>query len=163
MPSLWITAFVSGHGARISGTTSFSMGLKTSFRPTALAELKIGQLTNETRDGEMVWLITEAAGSRAGASKTNPGGLAAVREKPPQIFVWNPVALDGTVNVYQDIEDYMQMRRSMDATTNRFFLGFNLKAETFSKYLKRTPLEKTLFSHRERRLRCVGTTGLERT
>ena len=98
----------------------FGMGLITSFRPTALAELTIAQLTKETRDGEMVWVITGAVGSPVGASKTIPGGLAAVREKPPQVFVWNRVALDGMVNVYQDIEDYMQMRRSMDATTNRF-------------------------------------------
>ena len=94
----------------------------TFFRPTALAELTIGQVMKEKRDGEMVWVVTGAVRSRVGASKTNPGGLAAVREKPPQIFVWNRVALDGVVNVYQDIEDYMQMGRSMDATTNRFFL-----------------------------------------
>ena len=93
----------------------------------------------------MVWVITGAVGSRVEASKTNPGWLAAVREKPPQIFVWNRVALDGMVNVYYDIDNYMQMKRSMDATTNRCFLGFNLRAKTFSKYLKRIPLGKNSF------------------
>ena len=77
----------------------FSMGFITSFRPRALAELTICQLTKDTRDGKMALLITGAVGSRMEASKTNPGGLAALREKPPQMFMWNRVALDGTVNV----------------------------------------------------------------
>ena len=93
----------------------------------------------------MVWVIMGAVSSRVGPSKTNPGGLAAVREKPLQVFVWNRVALYGMVNVYDDIEYYMQMRRSIDASTNHFFLGFNLKAKSFSKYLKKTTLGKNSF------------------
>ena len=99
----------------------FSMALITAMRPTALVELTTEQVTKERRDGEDLWVITAAVRSRVGASKTNPGGYNAVRDKPPQSFVWKRVALDGLVNLYQDLEEYMEIRKAIVMSSNRFF------------------------------------------
>lgn len=118
----------------------FSMAIITAMKPTALVELTTDQVTKKRQDGEDLWVITAAVGSRVGASKTNLGGYNAVGDKPPQIFIWNRVALDGLVNVYEDLEDYVKMRKTIDMSSNRFILGFNLKAKEFSTFLKKAPL-----------------------
>ena len=65
----------------------FSMALITAMRPTALVELTTEQVNKERRNGEDPWVIRAAVGSHVRASKTDPGGFNAVREKPPEIFV----------------------------------------------------------------------------
>ena len=84
-----------------------------------------------------------AVGSRVSALKRNPGGYNAVRDKPPQIFVWNRVALR-LVNVYEDLEDYMRLRKAMDMSSNGF-IGLSLEAKTFSTFLKKSPVGKDSF------------------
>ena len=101
----------------------FSMALITAMRPTALVELTTQQVTKERRVGEDLWVITAAVGSRVGASKSNPGEYNAVRDKPPQTFIWNRVALEGLVNVYQNLEGYMEMRKAIVMFSNLFFWG----------------------------------------
>lgn len=47
--------------------------------------------------------------------------------------------------MYEDLYDYMKLRKAMAMHSNGDFLGFNLKAKTFSTFLKKAPLRKNSF------------------
>jgi len=60
-------------------------------------------------------------------------------------FCRNHTALDGTLNVFQDIDDYMHVRLAMGCGSERFFLGANLKWKSFSQFFSRQHLGKSTF------------------
>lgn len=50
--------------------------------------------------------------------------------KPPEICVLNESYLDNSINVDEDIEQYLAIYRQFYLGRDRFFLGVNLKAAT---------------------------------
>ena len=89
--------------------------------------------------------LTVNSGLSRNASYRTKTLVDVLHPTPPKIFVWNRVALDNLVNVSQDLEDYMKMRKAIEMSSNRFFLGFNLKVKTSSAFLQKTPLGKNSF------------------
>lgn len=64
----------------------------------------------------------------------------AVKGKPQEVCVWNKTCLDGKLNLFGDIEDYMRVRSAMDGGSDRF-LAVN-RTTTFDKCLKRQHLSR---------------------
>lgn len=124
----------------------FSVALITAMRPSALVHLTVGQVQKITCGGEQVWKICGVIGSRVGASKTATGGWKAVQDKPQEVCVWNRTCLGGKLNLFEDLEDYMRIRNSLDCGSDRFFLAANARATTFENFFKRQHLGRNAFA-----------------
>ena len=85
----------------------FTVGILTALRPVALATLSVRQFSQLKIGERFVWKITSAIGSNEGASKTARGGWGAIGQKGPEICVWNEAYNVGTINFYEDIEEYV--------------------------------------------------------
>lgn len=75
--------------------------------------------------------------SISGASKTHRGGLLQVGQKRPEIFVFNESYLDGSVKSFEQIDQYLTVRRHLDVGPGRFFLGINRKSAPKRELLSR--------------------------
>lgn len=116
-----------GYAARVI----FAVGLSTGFRPTELHLLTVPQLSKQNIRGETCYLYHEILGGTQGQSKTKGSGLKNVGVKPRAIPINDRAYLEGeSVNFYRIIDEYMQIRRSMTAETDRFFLGINEKTKS---------------------------------
>lgn len=124
----------------------FNITLLTAMRPGALVALTIGQFQKMVMEGEEVWEIRGVIGSISGSSKTTQGGWKSINDKPTEVCVWNQDDLDGELNMYKDIDEYMEIRKNLECNTDRFFLGANLKAVTFSRFFKSSPLGRNTFA-----------------
>ena len=61
----------------------FTVGIRTTLRPVALATLSVSQFSQLKIGDKFVWKITSAIDSNEGASKTTRGGWVAIGQKVP--------------------------------------------------------------------------------
>ena len=75
-------------------------------------------------------MISGVIGSDCGASKTERGGWAAIRNKIPEILVYNKDYDSVRITFFKDIDDYMSLRFVIQVGTERFFLAVTVKLDT---------------------------------
>jgi len=98
------------------------VGVSLGVRPTALHELEMHQFQKIELARKLVWRYTEKIGSKTGASKVAKGGWKDTKYKPVQIDMVDFPVLDGTLNVFEEVDQYMQIRSEMPKQNPRFFL-----------------------------------------
>ena len=124
----------------------FGVALLTEMPPCELAFLKMSQFRKQRLNGSDTWVIKGIIGDSNGTCKNSKGGIKAVKRTPKEVTVFNITQLDGLVNVYHDIERYMNIRRTITLAADkndRFFLGINGGATRFSEFIKRLVTSKT--------------------
>lgn len=138
-----------------------TVGLVTALRPSALAALSVKQVIKTQLDGKVVYKIVHAMGSRFGASKTSKGGFSTAGAKPVEVFVFDEWYMDRSVNLFQDIDEYLDIRGMVEPSTERFFLAVNHKAMMVQNYFIRQPVGKNTFGQIVKRA-CIaeGISGL---
>lgn len=124
----------------------FDIALVTAMRPTAMATMQVRQVKKIMIEGENVWTITGVVGSRLGASKTSVGGWNADSDRPNKVFNWDRDGFDVILNVYKDIDDYINVRASIDSGSDRLFLAINLNGKKMMDFFKRQHLGHKMFS-----------------
>lgn len=75
-------------------------------------------------------MITHAVDSSNVTEKAQKWGCRQAAKVPTEVSVRNERYLDGAVNVYEDIYQYMLIRDRLYVENDRFFLGINRKAAT---------------------------------
>ena len=128
----------------------FDVALVTALRPSTLVHLTTTHFTQLKLRGEMVWRIRQAVGSRSSSSKTNAGGQKIAGEKPVETLVWDPPALGGIINIFEDIDDYMSVRMHMLVVSDIFFLDYKASGATMSNFFKNQHLGRDTFSKIEK-------------
>lgn len=73
---------------------------------------------------------TNAEGSSFSSFKTNRGGYKALGQKLVEIVVWIEFYLNGTVQPFREINEYMDIRGSLQYGSDRFFLYLNPKGKS---------------------------------
>ena len=124
------------------------VGITLGIRPSGMWLLRLSQFTYIQAKGESVLQFTEMVGSKEGASKTKKGGLRAITQKAVKIFIWNRLLLDGTLNVYKDIHEYLTIRKQMKIdgkNGDRFFLQANSKGTHKSNFFRKQVIGKNSF------------------
>lgn len=76
----------------------------------ALTTLTVNQFSTSTTYGMAVWKIRWALRSSVVASKNACGGWKTTVVRPVGVVVWDQSYPDGTVNFFQEIDDYMALR-----------------------------------------------------
>ena len=115
-------------------------------RASALCSPSTLQFKTLRVGNECVWKVTGVIGSRIGASKVNRGGWNGERDRPTELCIWNKDYLGGKLNLYQNVDDYLAARKTMECGTDRFFLAANPKGKTLATFFKRQHLGRNSFS-----------------
>ena len=132
------SALSKGHAKGFCTRMIFDIAFMTSFRPTELSNIRVEDVTCfQSEDGD-AWRIVGTLGDLGGASKTQGGGLKYVNVKPKEVLVWNKIQLDGLLNVYEDIQEYVELIKRIRSPKDKFFTAINYKStigipETFFK------------------------------
>lgn len=122
----------------------FSLGLVTAMRPTALVSLNRNQFEKQVINGRKAWVVTEVIGDLTGSPKTSKGGWSSVGKAPLKIPIWEGTYLkddtfDG-ISFYDDVDEYINIRDSMNVSTGRFFLSANQAGKRKREFFKRQNL-----------------------
>lgn len=101
--------------------------------------LKLSQIKREKRGVEDVFVIRRIVGSVDGQFKNSKGGWNSVTFKPNQINVFKRNEMNGILNIYKEIYDYLSFRNKivMNVDDNSIFCR---RATSFDKCFKEQPL-----------------------
>jgi len=91
------------------------------------------------RDEDVI-IYRARIGSVSGSSKGKKGGIQEVGRRQTEIVIWNTNLLDGTLNVYEEFKQYIELRKKLGYETDRFFIRFKHKTKK-TKHLKFDPLK----------------------
>lgn len=124
----------------------FNIALVTAMRTSSLANLEMKQFVRLMADGKPVWWSSGVIGSRNGSSQNTQSGLRAVGDKPVQIKTFAEDSIDGILNFYKDIDDYMLIREYNKCDSPRFILAYNPRAKKTMEFFKNQNLGRNIFS-----------------
>lgn len=126
----------------------FTMGLMIGLRPTALSNITLDQLQLSEKDGRPIIYFMEKVGGRDGTGKTKQGGIKFIKRSPQPIPIYNIEFMDGLINPFRLIVDYLKLRCSMGPFSNRFFLQVANKTvgKKRTQWFKKSPIGKNSFS-----------------
>lgn len=130
-------------GQSVQGRIIFDIPIITAKRLSVLLHLAVAQFCKVTVRGEQVWRIRGAVCSRVVASEIRAGGCNTVRNRPLKVTVWNLSSLDDTLNIFQYIELFLQLRSALQTGKGRFFLVINYRSSQMSRFFKFQHLCKT--------------------
>lgn len=126
------------------------VGVTLGIRTSALWGVQMRQFTKIEMGGKKVWRFREQIGSRTGESKTARGGWSAAKYRPTEIEIWDVEVLDGSLNVYQEIDSYMCVRAKMEKKNDRFFFQPSRKRKNGEMkeidFWQNSPVRKNSFS-----------------
>lgn len=83
-------------------------------------------------------------GSISGASKTQRGGFRQSVKTQQRTF-FNESYLDGSVNFFEDIDQYLTISAQLDVGKGSFFLGINRKVATTRAFFRLQARERNTF------------------
>lgn len=113
---------------------------------TALTTVFISQFKKMKVRGNVAWIVSGATGSDCGASKTSKGGFSAVGVKVLEVFIWDEGYDGGDINFFEDVYEYLSIRESLEAGTDRIFLSINHKTTHRLDLFKRQNLVKNTYT-----------------
>lgn len=114
----------------------FHLALRTAMRPSSFVNLTISQFFKTVVDGEPGRTITEVMGSTDGASKTERGGTDEEEQKPVNVPVRRQETFEGTVCVFDYLDEYMIILKQRNMPTDRFFLQVKHNASNRQDFMK---------------------------
>lgn len=99
----------------------FGIALATTWRPGMILRLEMHQISlSNAKRIPVIWFGSVIAGD--GVSKTVEGGLNACNDEHAEATIWPMSHLDGTVNIYDDLNVILRQRRSLEVPeTNLFY------------------------------------------
>ncbi|PXF47492.1 hypothetical protein BWQ96_02636 [Gracilariopsis chorda] len=115
----------------------FGLALMTSLRKRELWALRMKDVTLCVEQGEKVWKIVGCNGTSGGASETQARGWALVNSKPKEVYIRNTEHLGGLVNIFKDVEEYMQIVTTMRGPEDHFLASVNYTAIDRRKFFRR--------------------------
>ena len=129
----------------------FVVGLATGLRPTALRLLTVNQLQEEKLRGINCIVFRSVVGGTAGESKTDIGGWKGAGDRPRVIPIPDEILLQGRINFYGVIKEYLNIRKRVQTNSKQFFLsikttGKDRKSGDPNKYFTSQNLGKNTFS-----------------
>ena len=101
----------------------FTLGLCLGDRTTSLWLIKVNQLEKQNVRGKMAWMYTGKVVSEDGAAKTGKGGIKALNAVPVVIPIYDIPLLDGKLNAFVILDEYMRARSTLRVSTDRLLLG----------------------------------------
>lgn len=122
------------------------VGISLGVRPSAMVNLTMDQFKIVTKGGERTLLFTEKVDSENPAPLTKAGDLNAVRRRLTQVEIRNRPVLDGLINVYDVITEYLEIRRTFGGFSERFFIQVNHTGDQPARFFKRQHLGRNAFS-----------------
>ena len=138
----------------------FNLAFMTAFRSSELYEMRIKDVQFTSIEGDTVIRIVGRIGSANGASKNRQGGLRATDEKAPEVYIWNKDQVGGRVNVFKDIEEYLQMVTSFRGEDDHFFASVNYYPKDGVFFFKDTNLgQNTIGDYVKKACIAVGVSG----
>lgn len=110
----------------------FNLSLLTGMTPDGLIDLKVHHIMKISIDGEHVWRIR---------IQQKPRRRRTQKIDPSDVLVFNDEYYNGLINVYEDIEKYMQVRLSLFPGCNydRLLMGVVINATSFNNFLQAQP------------------------
>lgn len=100
----------------------FNFAIATSWRPRILYTLDVSNVFLTKHRGTGIWRITNRIAIPNG-SKTAQGGLSSLNYEPMTVTIRRKEQLDGTVFVFDDISEYIQMTTDPHKQKSKFFLS----------------------------------------
>lgn len=119
------------------------MMLLTALSPCALVQLRTSHFEKVKSAGVEAWRFRGPVGHRTDTVRPNAENFG---QKTMEIIIPNKPSLNDELNVYQDIDDYMKIRSSLDVGTDRFFLAINMRGNRFEEFFKRQHLGRNSFT-----------------
>lgn len=120
---------------RFQAQLVFSTGILHAMRATVLRYLSVKQFEMTKIWEQLVWKITRAVGRLNGSSKTQSGGWRSVGQKPREICIWDDSYYQRKLKIFKDIEEKMDIRKSIPTVSDRFSLEINVSAADRHKFL----------------------------
>lgn len=117
----------------------FRIPLATAMRPTELSMLETTQFQMRCVDGENAWIITGMIGCTDGTCKNARGGVIKFNETPKEIIIRIRDQFDGSINVFTDIDKYIQVRQNIKmkpCNNTRFFAIINGNTSRVEEFFK---------------------------
>jgi len=128
-------------------------GLTLGVRTTEMVHLTLDQFDIDIKLKEQDVIVFRAkVGSYAGSSKGKRGGIKQVGRRPTEIVIWNTPLLDGALNVYVDIYEYITLRRKSTIQTDRFFVHYHSDKYRGQSHFEDRPVGKNFFNPRLREM-----------
>lgn len=113
-------------------------------RPSARAYLSVMQFENVKIEVKLLWNNVRAIGNSNGAAKEHLRDWMQVGKKPPAVCVGLEY-LEGAVNFYQQIDQYMTIRDYRNVRNDRFFLCINKKRGNHKGIFRRQAVGRNTF------------------
>lgn len=117
--------------------------LVTALSPCALVQLRTSHFEKVKSADIDAWRFRGPVGHRTDTLRSNAESFG---QKTMEIIIPNRPSLNGQLNIYQDIDDYMKIRSSLDVGTDRFFLAINMRGNRFEEFFKRQHLGRNSFT-----------------
>lgn len=117
--------------------------LVTALNPCALVQLRTSHFDKLKSAGLDAWRLRGPVGHRTDATRA---GFEGFGQKAMEVIIPKKATLNGRLNIYQDIENYMSIRSSLDVGTDRFFLAINMRGNRFEEFFKRQHLGRNSFT-----------------
>lgn len=115
----------------------FGLALMTPFRKSEIWALRMKDVTIRVQQGEKVWRLVACHGASGGASTTQTGGWALVNYRPKEAYIRNSEHLDGLVNVFKDLEEYVDLVSTVRGPEDHLLAAVNYTAIERCKFFKR--------------------------
>lgn len=120
--SLYYSPYLSQKNLRgFQNRINFTVGILTAVRPKAMNHLKMSQFAKVRMISEDVWRIKASVGAGDGSSKTASDGWSVIGYNPSEVFVWNETYGDGSINVFEEIDSYMNLRQTISSKIDKCF------------------------------------------
>lgn len=104
----------------------FTVWILTGILPSALWLHTVNQFKKVKILDDFVWKVTSSVGSSNGSFKTHSGGWANVRQNHPEIFIWDESYHEEKFNIFQYMEEYMELISYIQTYRIDCFLVFPL-------------------------------------
>ena len=92
-------------------------------------------------NGDNVYMVRCKMEAIDGTCKNSKGGYKQIRDQPKQIPIFYIDQMDGLLNVYKNIEKYLEVCQNLvlaPSINKRFFTGINGMASRFNDFFKRS-------------------------
>lgn len=122
------------------------VGVTLGVRPSAMVNLTVDQFKLLLKGEERILLFTERGMSDSDPFSPTKPDIGIVSRRPTQIEIRDHPVLDGLINVYSVITEYLTIRQSFGSFSSRFFIQVNHAGDEPAKFFKRQHLGRNAFS-----------------
>lgn len=100
-------------------------------------------------------MFTAKVGSRTGASKSSCKGTQQVGKRTTDVTIWDFDVMEGYLNVYGEIEDYLKYLIENYYGTYLFFLRAQVSSANITIFFTSRPVDRNIFN-KKLKATCVS-------